>query len=296
MEAVVVIPTHRPGELLRRVVDATHGQRRPDDCHLRIVVVENGSSDASTLLAGSPATLISLVGPNASHARNVGAMAQGCPDVVVFLDDDVVPQQGWLCTLIGPIIAGDCDATTGAIVVRTESAITDAVRGCFVDTALAMDPDAPFLAGGNMAMRGRRFSALGGFDVRLGPGTRPGGGEDLLLGMQLAEAGGRVAWIPEAVVEHVVPPTRLTNQALRRRAAVEGRAAAWLAHHHHHAQARWGLARVIRSALLRIVALLGPAGSRLERQMVADARWNRDIDLLRYRYPVLGHSADSRRF
>src|SRR5262249_23176190 len=43
---------------------------------------------------------------------------------------------------------------------------------------------------------------VGGFDERLGPGTRLPAAEDNDLGLRLLEAGYRIRYVPEAVVEH----------------------------------------------------------------------------------------------
>jgi GT2 family glycosyltransferase len=53
-----------------------------------------------------------------------------------------------------------------------------------------------------MAIRRSDLAAVGGFDERLGPGTRFPAAEDNDLGLRLLEAGYRIVYDPEAVLYH----------------------------------------------------------------------------------------------
>ncbi|UZJ26753.1 glycosyltransferase family 2 protein [Rhodococcus antarcticus] len=284
----MVIPTFGGGRELGDLIKNVYGQGRPPGCTIRVVVVENGTQNCGETATSEGATYIHVARANASNARNVGAESEASPDVLVFVDDDVIPREGWLAALISPLAEGAAQAVVGAVVVNTEEPVSANIRRRFVDTATAMNPEAPFLAGLNMAVQANVFRDLGGFDDRLGPGTRASGGEDVLLGMALTRSGGHIAWAPEAIVEHVVPASRLTQAALLRRAAAEGRADAWIIHHWHQSSPAWLIIRVIRSALWKLGADLDPRGGHQERQLVANTRLSRDRDLLCYQHPILG--------
>jgi len=58
------------------------------------------------------------------------------------------------------------------------------------------------LAGGNMAIRVSDLEELGGFDERLGPGSRYPAAEDNDLGLRLLARGYSIRYEPEALVYH----------------------------------------------------------------------------------------------
>ncbi len=115
------------------------------------------------------ATYVHLDKGNVAQARNRGVEQAGQVDAVAFLDDDVVPHAGWLERIVAPILAGDADATIGGIHVVTDSDIDPRFHAYYVDTAYALDPEQPFLAGLNMAVRPDAFQAVGGFICECAP-------------------------------------------------------------------------------------------------------------------------------
>src|SRR4051794_19456054 len=50
----------------------------------------------------------------ACHARNAGIRA-AAGNVLAFIDDDVVPQPGWLSRLVGPVLDGRYDGAAGEV-------------------------------------------------------------------------------------------------------------------------------------------------------------------------------------
>ncbi len=80
-----------------------------------------------------------------------------------------MPHAGWLERIVAPILAGDADATIGGIHVVTDSDIDPRFHAYYVDTAYALDPEQPFLAGLNMAVRPDSFQAVGGFICECAP-------------------------------------------------------------------------------------------------------------------------------
>jgi glucosyl-dolichyl phosphate glucuronosyltransferase len=79
-----------------------------------------------------------------------------------------------------------------------------------------------WVAGTNIAFRNDALQRAGGFSVGLG---RNKGGHALLSNDEievierLGAAGGKLLYVPEAIVEHLVPPERLTQAWFRRRVA-----------------------------------------------------------------------------
>ena len=96
MSVTVVIPTHDRLALLHRVLAGLSTQGGD----FEVVVVSDGSTDGTAeYLRGdaTPVPVIAIVQANKgpAAARNAG-IEHAHGDLVVFLDDDVVPGSGWL--------------------------------------------------------------------------------------------------------------------------------------------------------------------------------------------------------
>lgn len=91
----VVIPAFNAQRTLGAVLDALARQGPPAD---EVIVVDDGSSDRTAEIAREAgARVVSPAGPGgyAGGARNAGWDA-ATSDVVVFLDSDAIPDDGWL--------------------------------------------------------------------------------------------------------------------------------------------------------------------------------------------------------
>lgn len=140
-----------------------------------------------------------------SRARNEGARLARHP-VLVFADDDTIADPAWLGELVGALLAsGPATIVTG----RVEAAPTEAPGGYAPTLRTEAEPrvfrgrvDHDPLVTFNMALHRRAFEAVGGFDSRLGPGTRFPGAEDNDFGFRLLEAGYAIRYVPEAVLHH----------------------------------------------------------------------------------------------
>lgn len=154
-----------------------------------------------------------------SHARNT-ALAEGTGDILVFVDDDVRPEPGW----VEPLLAGfetDRVACVCGLVLPMELK-TDAQVGfeyCFGFGGMGPVPlrfDEAYRdaanravavwdigAGANMAVRRSTARALGGFDERIGPGAAGGCGDDSELWYRMLSAGYEARYEPLSIVRHV---------------------------------------------------------------------------------------------
>jgi GT2 family glycosyltransferase len=140
-----------------------------------------------------------------SRANNLG-IAAARYDLLVFTHDDVFVSADWLEAITRALLAaGSRSIVTGR--VRPDVAGTS---GRFVPAT--KDDPAPAIYSGrlavdvlyplNMALHRSAIADVGGFDERLGPGTRFPGAEDSDLGFRLLEAGYRICYVPQAVVYH----------------------------------------------------------------------------------------------
>src|SRR5205823_12126363 len=138
----VVVPTYRRPDKARRLLHALEDQQLDEP--FEVVLVDDGSGDATAAelerLAGASPLAVTLVrldrnsGPAA--ARNPGLKAvRGAR--VAFVDDDCVPQPGWLAALNAAL--DDADLVQG----RTEADPGQAAqRGPFSRTIEVTRPGA----------------------------------------------------------------------------------------------------------------------------------------------------------
>jgi GT2 family glycosyltransferase len=142
-----------------------------------------------------------------SRARNIGLRAAS-QEIVLLIDDDMLVEPSWLTrfmdahaetgfsgaasgrVLPGPAEDGRTWVPAAALVTRAEPA-----------TFRARQP-IDVLPGAGVALRRDVVLALGGYDERLGPGTRFGAAEDNDLGFRILEAGYEIRHVPAAIALH----------------------------------------------------------------------------------------------
>lgn len=238
-------------------------------------VVENGTREAREVAEYYHAHYLYIAETGAARARNAGVEAAGEVEAVAMLDDDVTSHPGWLEAIVRPILAKDAEATVGGVHVVTDADVPHSYLGFYVDTSVAMDPERPFLAGLNMAVQPAAFLAVGGFRTELGPGALGVGGEDILLGLMMKAAGYRIWAVPDAEVDHHVPFSRFSKEALLARAFGGGRADGWIHYHWLKSDYPWLRARIARSFLLTRLP-----GISLTRRLALVERYGRERQML----------------
>lgn len=191
-----------------------------------VLVVDNGSTDATgDVVSGFAARmpLRYLVEPHVglSRARNL-ALAEARGELLVFFDDDVEPEPGWLeayrgaarafpaVAYFGGAIVPEFEVEAPAWIARSLSRLGCAF-GVAPDAVPARSVDFPAMPfGANFAIRIAACRGLT-FDVELG---RRGKGrlsfEETEFLWRLHARGGAGRWLPEAVVRHHVPRQRLS--------------------------------------------------------------------------------------
>jgi GT2 family glycosyltransferase len=199
--SVVIATIGRAGLVADLVASISNGDELPAE----ILVVDQSRDEPTREALGGldGVTLVPSPRQGLSAARNHGARrAQN--DVVVFCDDDIRVTPGWLRALVQPVSSEEKVVATG----RVERDPQD-TGGIVPALVLETEPAAhttrgprDVLAGGNMAIRKADLEAVGGFDERLGPGSRFPAAEDNDLALRLLTSGFTIRYEPAALVYH----------------------------------------------------------------------------------------------
>ena len=206
------------------------------DSDLDILVIDNSPDQDAAAAFGAryQSTRVRyLLEPIAglSNARNVGADASGAK-YVAYIDDDAVAAPDWASNLLAALQRFNPRAGVvgGRIIPRWVTPrpdwLPDELIGnlSIVDWGGVARPLGPteWIAGCNIAFDRRKLIELGGFSRALG---RVGSGAALLSNEEseviekFAEAGRIAIYAPDATVEHLIEPARLSQKWFRRRAA-----------------------------------------------------------------------------
>lgn len=204
----VAIPTfERPGHLRRAVNSILEGSKLPDEI---IVVDQSGGEETRLAVASLGSELVRYercARPSTSGARNRGAELAGS-EYVAFVDDDCEMPPSWLHdvelelerfrypdalygAMRNPLTEPDKNGIPVAIFVP------DRAR----EWSFPADP-AGLGYSGHMVVRRQGLLELGGFDDRLGPGSRLFAAEDMDLNYRMLKAGHRVVSSPGIWVVH----------------------------------------------------------------------------------------------
>jgi GT2 family glycosyltransferase len=201
--------------------------RKVEGDQIEILVVDNAPADNSTRdlvtnLAKRDKRIRYTCEPNPglSHARN-HALSVARFEHLAFTDDDVSVDSGWTTALAaGFSLDPEVVCVTGLVASATletpsqryfDSRIPwgEAFVPRRYDLGEHRDPfplfpfnAGAFGAGANFAVRTAAVKKIGGFDTRLGVGGPGRGGEDLDIFVRLILAGGRICYIPSALVWH----------------------------------------------------------------------------------------------
>jgi GT2 family glycosyltransferase len=184
----------------RTIRECLEGVARIDYPNYEVVVVDDGSTDATAEIADEfDVRLIRTPQRGLSNARNTG-MRAATGEIVAYLDDDAWPDPHWLTYLAETFERSGCAAAGGPNVSPPDDGF---VASCVADApgnpahVLLSDREAEHLPGCNLAIRVDRLRAIGGFD----PHFRTAG-DDVDVCWRLRDAGGSLGFHPAALVWH----------------------------------------------------------------------------------------------
>jgi len=197
----VVVPTRNRAGYLRVALASLSTQRF--EAPYEVLVVDDGSSDGTPAVTRRAGVRCRRLDPalGLNAARNAGVEATSGP-LVAFVDDDVWAPPGWLDALVrGAARHPRADVLGGPIRASLEG---PAPRGCGREpapiTTLDLgeeDGEVAMVWGANFAIRRDAFEHHGPFDERV---AGHGDEEDWLLALR--SAGGRIAYLAQAGVDH----------------------------------------------------------------------------------------------
>jgi len=201
VKASVLVPTcGRPGPLARCLEAVL---REAPGCEVLTVHAPGDEESVAMVRERFPGvTAVEAEERNLAAQRNLGAR-RAAGDVVVYLDDDAWPCPGWLAALLAPFrdgataVGGRVLSEDGSPQVET-MAVSRFGRQVALRGGRACPPGlALTLAGGNFAVRRDALLASGGFDENYRYHF-----DDTDFQWRLQEAGGTLAYAPEAAVYH----------------------------------------------------------------------------------------------
>lgn len=205
---VLICSRERPGMLAETVGSVLAGASVPGE----LLIVDQSARAHETLgglgvVRGCAVRYVHSSSRGLSRARNIGLQAAR-NDVVVLVDDDMFVEHDWLALLVGAMPAGDPSVVlTGRVLAAPPEGAAGAVPHAALVTR---DTPAVYrgrqttdvVAGANVALHRATVLDIGGYDERLGAGTRFASADDNDVGLRLLDAGCEVRHVPDAVVLH----------------------------------------------------------------------------------------------
>ena len=232
LRVAICIATHRRPDGLRRLLESLEQLTFQDatDPDVRVIVVDNDPSSAAGLDVCRTITRFRWIleglpehrkGISFARNRALDRALECDADAIVFIDDDEVPDPGWLDGLLQVHRNSGAQIISGPVEPWFEQSAPDwIVRGKFFDRGrFPTGTEIPFARTGNLLLDAHFLKASGlRFDDRFGLS----GGEDTLLTLKLKQLGARIVWADNAPVRESVPTSRATAAYILRRSYLNG--------------------------------------------------------------------------
>jgi O-antigen biosynthesis protein len=140
-----------------------------------------------------------------SLGRNMAAAAAN-HSILVFTDDDMLVTPTWFSMLVRSLVkAGPSSVVTGQVLVSEDNGVGGYAPSIREDGQVVIyhgRVNRDVLFTNNMAIYRSTFDRIGGFDIRLGPGTIFPAAEDNDFAFRLLETGSRIIYDPLPTLYH----------------------------------------------------------------------------------------------
>ena len=226
----IIVCTYNRADSLQRTLRSLNEMTVVHDQGWELVVVDNNSTDSTKACVDKfkqeskfPVRYIFESRQGKPYALNTGIQS-ATGEILLFTDDDVIVDKGWLSNVIKTFSETQCVGVGGRIApvwpgekpswFRTDgpyglmSAIASYDLGDF--PCELNSTNVPF--GANVAFRREAFDRYGYYRTDLGPSAGKdrigGGGEDTELARRFVRSGEKLMYAPSAIVYHPVEPER----------------------------------------------------------------------------------------
>jgi O-antigen biosynthesis protein len=193
----VVVCSHNGARTIRDTLEGLHHLDYPN---FETIVVDDGSTDATAMIAGEyDIRLMRTENRGLASARNTG-MAAATGDIVAYTDDDCRPDPDWLTYLAAAFLRSEHIGIGGPnIAPPGDGPIADCVANAPGGPVhvLLTDEVAEHIPGCNAAFWKHQLEAIGGFDPQFWVA-----GDDVDVCWRLQERGWTLGFCPAAVVWH----------------------------------------------------------------------------------------------
>lgn len=216
----VVVCTYNRATILPDALQSLLRLDMPKDCQWDVLVVDNGSSDATAQVVadmrrGNEGRLHYVLEPEPglAAARNCG-IAHASGDWIVFFDDDQLADAAWLRELVEFALHNNIRVVGAALRLLLPAGAPDLppeVTRLFA-VGLWDQPHAPqqyFVGDGNSLFHRSVFEEVGVFDASLREG-----GQDTDLVRRIRKAEIAMRYQPRAIAHHRIAASRLETPAL----------------------------------------------------------------------------------
>lgn len=230
--SLIIATYNRAAPLLTALESVVH--QDADAALWECVVVNNNSKDDTEerfaqFAARYPSLNLRMVRETQqglSHARNRG-IAESTGQYIAIIDDDERINEAFISSYICFFDAHPDAASAGGRIIPEYPSGHPAWMSRYVEQPIANPidlgsavrefPAGHIPGGGNMALRRSAVVRYGAFDPSLGRvGGKLIGGEESDLFERLARGGERCFYVPDAVMWHIIPPEKLTDDYFAR--------------------------------------------------------------------------------
>lgn len=246
MKISVAICTRNRAQSLERALQSLVRLHVPPETDWELLIVDNGSTDGTAALIESfadrlPVRRISEPKAGLSNARN-RAVDEAQGSYIIWTDDDVVLERGWLAAYLGAFQAHPDAAVFGGKILPVldpptprwfEEALPllgyPLAHRDLGDAPLALSvPEDRIPYGANYALRMREQRRLR-YDPDLGASPHHNRvGEEVGVMTSILKSGGSGFWVPDAVAHHCIPTSRQSESYIFRYYEAQGETAAFV--------------------------------------------------------------------
>lgn len=263
----VIVPTYNRGDMLDVTIGSFVNQNYSADSY-EIVVVDNNSSDHTREIVKRwqersrvPISYIFEARQGVHFARNT-AFKHAVGEILYYTDDDMIAEADLLSEIVKPFFYDARIAVvTGRVLPKWQKEPPPWVLELCQNSLLSlqMRPEHFVISSQNVgvaschqAIRREAFADAGGFNPENTAGEWVGDGETG-LNLKMMELGYLFAFTNSAVIHHMIPPQRMTQEYLNSRLANQGNCDSYTDYRRH----RYSRGQLLKRIALHMKALCG---------------------------------------